>query len=75
MSKCEDVKMFQLYQKMDKSLEMKLIFNTFNNKTLTHIKKEIKQRVGDLPLTFKIVDEIPRDVNTGKLRCVITEIK
>jgi hypothetical protein len=21
------------------------------------------------------VDEIPRDVNTGKLRCVITEIK
>ena len=75
MSKCEDVKMFQLYQKMDKSLEMKLIFNTFSNKTLTHIKKEIKQRVGDLPLTFNIVDEIPRDVNTGKLRCVITEIK
>ena len=54
---------------------MKLIFNTFSNKTLTHIKKEIKQRVGDLPLTFNIVDEIPRDVNTGKLRCVITEIK
>jgi phenylacetate-CoA ligase len=76
MSKKEDVKMFQLYQKLDKSLILKISTNNnINDNIFNELKFEILKRVGDLPLEIKIVDKIERDRKTGKLRCVITEIK
>jgi phenylacetate-coenzyme A ligase PaaK-like adenylate-forming protein len=78
MSKVEEITMFQLYQKIDKSLNLKIVIkNNFNfsNDLLNLLRSEINKRVGNLPLNFEIVNEIPRDVNTGKIRCVITEIK
>lgn len=76
MSRCDEVKMFQLHQQIDKSLILKLVVsNKFNDKIKDNILLEIKKRVGDLSLQFKIVDEIIRDNNTGKFRCVITDIK
>ena len=76
MSRCDEVKMFQLHQQIDKSLILKLVVsNKFNDKIKDNILLEIKKRVGDLSLQFKIVNEIIRDNNTGKFRCVITDIK
>ena len=76
MSKREDISMFQLYQKSDKSLYFKIVINKdFKEPTLNELKNEIEKRVGNLPLQFEIVNEIPRNPTTGKIRCVITEIK
>jgi phenylacetate-CoA ligase len=76
MSKCEEVKMFQLHQKIDKTLTLKVVVSDkFNKNVMDKIEVEIRKRVGDLSLHFEIVDEINRDNNTGKLRCVITDLK
>jgi phenylacetate-CoA ligase len=76
MSKIEEISMFQLYQKSNKSLYFKIVIkDNFNDTVLDELRSEIIKRVGNLPLQFEIVDEIPRDQNTGKIRCVITEIK
>jgi len=76
MSKIKEIKMFQFYQKLDKSTKLSIVINEgFSNNVLDKIKKEITQRIGNIPLTIEIVNEIPRDKLTGKIRCVITEIK
>jgi phenylacetate-CoA ligase len=76
MSKREEISMFQLCQKSDKSLYLKIVINeNFKESVFNELKDEIVKRVGNLPLNFEIVDEIPRNPNTGKIRCVITEIK
>jgi phenylacetate-CoA ligase len=76
MSKIESVDMFQIYQKKDKSLKIKLTVNSnFNSSILNKLKHEIINRVGELSIDFEIVGEISRDLKTGKLRCVITELK
>lgn len=76
MSKIKEIKMFQFYQKIDKSTELSIVVeDDFNDNVLSNLEKEINQRIGDIPLSIKVVDEIKRDPNTGKIRCVITEIK
>jgi hypothetical protein len=76
MSKKEEISMFQLYQKLDKSLLFRVVVNeNFKESILTDLKLEIIKRVGNLPLEFEIVNEIQRNPNTGKIRCVISEIK
>jgi phenylacetate-CoA ligase len=76
MSKKEDISMFQLYQKSDKSLYFKIVINNdFKESTIHELRGEILNRVGNLPLEFEIVDVIERNPITGKVRCVITEIK
>jgi phenylacetate-CoA ligase len=76
MSKIKEIKMFQFYQKLDKSTILSIVIdNNFNEKILNNLKKEVHQRVGNIPLVIKIVDEIQRDKVTGKIRCVITDIK
>ncbi len=73
MSKREEVKMFQLLQHQDRSIDSKLVVNEgFTEGVLNDLSFEIRKRVGNLPLHFHVVDEIPRDPQTGKIRCVIT---
>ena len=74
MSKREEVKMFQLLQHKDRSIDFKLVVNEdFTENVLNELSLEVKKRVGNLPLRFHVVDEIPRDPQTGKIRCVITK--
>lgn len=76
MSKIPEVSMFQLYQKLDKSIELRIVTNeNYNELVFKHLSAELHKRVGDLPLAIKKVDEIKRNEQTGKIRCVITEIK
>ena len=76
MSKREEVKMFQLLQHKDRSIDFKLVVNEdFTENVLNKLSLEINKRVGNLPLRFHIVDEIPRDPQTGKIRCVITKVE
>jgi phenylacetate-CoA ligase len=75
MHKVDQVKMFQLHQKSDKSIEFKVVLNKFTDDLFSKLEKEIKKRVGNLPVRFEIVDEIARDPKTGKIRCVLTDVK
>ena len=76
MSKIKEIKMFQFYQKIDKSTKLSIVVREgFNEITLNKLKKEITQRIGNIPFVVEFVDEIHRDPLTGKIRCVITEIK
>ncbi len=76
MSKIKEIKMFQFYQKLDKSTKLSIVIDdNFNEKILSNLKKEIHQRIGNIPLTIEVVDEIQRDKITGKIRCIITDIK
>ena len=76
MSKREEVKMFQLLQHKDRSIDFKVVVNEdFTENVLNELSLEINKRVGNLPLRFHIVDEIPRDPQTGKIRCVITKVE
>lgn len=76
MSKREEVRMFQIYQCLDKSIIVKLVKNeNFKTDVLKELEKELIKRVGKLPIRFEFVEEIRRDANTGKIRCVISEIK
>jgi acyl-coenzyme A synthetase/AMP-(fatty) acid ligase len=68
--------LFQFYQKIDKSIIVSIVVtNEFNENTSLKLKNDITQRIGNIPIEILVVDEIPRDPNTGKIRCVITEIK
>lgn len=76
MSRIPQVSMFQLYQHKDKSIEMRIVKNDgYDDIVKNHLFNEINKRTGNLPLEIKVVDEIKRDERTGKIRCVITEIK
>jgi phenylacetate-CoA ligase len=76
MSKIKEIKMFQFYQKIDKSTKLSIVINEgFDDNSLVKLKNEVTQRIGNVPLVVEVVSEIPRDPSTGKIRCVITEIK
>jgi phenylacetate-CoA ligase len=76
MSKIEEITMFQLHQRKDKSLHFNIVISpNFNDSIFNTLKTEIAKRVGDLPLTIQVVPEIKRDLATGKIRCVISEIQ
>ena len=74
MYKIDGVKMFQIFQKADRSLTMNIVKNEkFCEKTETEIRKGMSSRVGSLPLNITIVDEIKRSTETGKIRNIFTE--
>lgn len=76
MSKFEDIKMFQFYQHRNKDVTLKIVpMDNFKDITMTQLRNAVIQRIGNLKLDIIVVDEIKRDSITGKLRCVITEIK
>ena len=76
MSKIKEVRMFQFRQKTDKSTTLSIVVEDgFNDEILNKLKKQIQQRVGNIPLFVEVVNEIHRDPITGKIRCVITDIK
>lgn len=75
MYKVDEVKMFQLHQKSDKSINFKVVLKHEADDLFKKLEYETRKRVGNLPIKFEIVDEIKRDSKTGKIRCVLTDCK
>jgi phenylacetate-CoA ligase len=76
MSKREEVSMFQIHQYADKSIDMKIVVNdNFTNNIVDDLRNELVKRVGNLSINMYIVSDIERNPITGKIRCVITDIK
>jgi len=74
MYKIKGIKNFQIIQKKDKSLLVKLVAdNNFNANAENILKKELKDRLGNLKIDIKLVDEIERNKKTGKIRTIIRE--
>lgn len=74
-----EIKQFQLIQKDKESLNILLAlkddFNKEDLKTLLdNLSTDLKLRTGDLSLNFEVVDEIPRDKKTGKIKNIISLI-
>ncbi len=76
MYKIDGVKMFQIIQKSRDNIIFKLVKNeTFNNNTLNLIENGLKNRIGNVNISFDFVDEIERSKTTGKVRCIFNEIQ
>lgn len=75
MYKIDGVKMFQIIQKKDKSINFYLVPN---NKYSEGTKKEVinglRSRIGNLNINIIHCDEIKRSKKTGKIRCIYNEI-
>lgn len=76
MYKIDGVKMFQIIQKSRDNIIFKLVKNeNFNNNTLNLIENGLKNRIGNVNISFDFVDEIERSKTTGKVRCIFNEIQ
>ncbi len=63
------LKQFKIIQQKNGDLDLHLAFeNDVQQTYIEKIKCEVTQRLGDLPIHVKIVDEIERDRKTGKLK-------
>jgi len=76
MYKIDGVKMFQIIQKSRDNIIFKLVKNeNFNNNTLNLIENGLKNRIGNVNISFDFVNEIERSKTTGKVRCIFNEIQ
>lgn len=72
----ETIKQFHIIQKTDKSLHIKLVgYSVISEVEIQQIKHALSLRVGELPMTIEIVDEIERNRTTGKIKAIETLIK
>lgn len=75
MYKIENVKMFQIKQNKDLSLLVKVVLKNTTKETLNEIKNSLSNRLGKVQIEIQIVDEIHRDAQTNKIRCILNENK
>lgn len=72
----ETVKMFKFHQKENKDVTLFIVpMDHMEDNVIEKIKSSVLQRIGNLNLAISVVKEIPRDPSSGKMRCVVTEIK
>lgn len=76
MEKFPDVKQFKIIQQTDKSIQLFLSENTkLSQEYICNIEKELKQRLGNVLITSKVVNEIERNKNTEKIKSIESLIK
>lgn len=72
MYKLDNIDMFQIIQrkrnKIDVNIKVKEKFNQEKK-----LKKELENRLGSIKLNINYVDNIERDKNTQKIRCIVNE--
>jgi phenylacetate-CoA ligase len=75
MYKIDSVKMFQIKQKKDLSLEVKVVLEKSVSESLDKVKQNLSKRLGSIRIKIEVVDQIKRDSKTNKIRCIINENK
>ncbi len=74
MYKIDGVKMFKIIQKSLQEIEFLLVPNEkYNENTIDEINNGLRDRLGNLDINIKVVDEIERSTTTGKVRCIFNE--
>jgi phenylacetate-CoA ligase len=72
----ENIRQFKIIQNLDKSLTIYLVENLPIVETdKDNIRLALSYRVGDLPMNFRIVPEIVRNQQTGKVKAIESLIK
>lgn len=76
MYKVNGIKMFQIIQKTRDDILFKFIKDEkFSEKTLENITIGLKERIGNVNISFQEVHEIERNKTSGKIRCIFNEIQ
>lgn len=66
-----NLKQYQIIQDVDKTVTLKLVINTPDASYIKSIVNEVTQRLGNVPVKVEVVDDIARDVKTGKVKVTI----
>ncbi len=75
MYEIKGIKQFKVVQGLDKSLEVFVTLDTpQTTPPLVEIKAALRSRVGEVPVNISIVDQIPRNQKTGKIRTFESKI-
>ena len=69
------LKQFQIIQNENTSLILNIVIENPDQAYLNQIKGEVLKRLGNLELNINLVDEIKRDIKTGKVKVTIQKIK
>ena len=77
MYKIKGVKMFQIIQLQAELIHAVIVPEPdfFNEETEEQIKKGLKERLGDINIKIRVVNEIIRSKKTGKIRCILNEVQ
>ena len=75
MYKIDGVKMFQIIQRKDNSIDVSVVTDKKNKKIVKNIKNNLTKRLKDVIIRVELVDNINRNKNTNKIRCIINENK
>ena len=71
MYKLNNIDMFQIIQRKRNKIDVNIkVKEKFNQEKL---KKELENRLGSIKLNINYVDNIERDKNTQKIRCIVNE--
>jgi len=74
MYKIDGVKMFQIRQVDKRNIDFYLVpSKNYTEKTILEIKTGLEHRLGKLNINVKLVDNIQRNQDTGKIRCIFNE--
>lgn len=69
------IEQYQIIQHDNRNVALNLITQAQDEDYFQRIKNEITQRLGAVTITIHIVDEIKRDIKTGKVKVAIQEGK
>ena len=76
MESFQFIKQFRIIQYSDKSVTLELVSSLFlDEKLIGQIENEIINRLGNINVSTKIVEQIERDRNTGKIKSIISNVK
>lgn len=76
MDSLNKIKQFYILQNEDYSITMKLTESSpLDSSYLKTIEGRLKQRVGQLPISIKIVKEIERNLKTDKVKIIESKVK
>ena len=76
MYKIDGVKMFQIRQKTKTDIDFLLVPNEkYTDETVDEVRRGLRDRLGNLNIHIKVVDEIKRSTTTGKVRCIFNDCK